>query len=131
LVVNNAGVMPLSPMEALKADEWDRMIDVNMRGVLHGIAVALPTMRAQDGGHFVNIASVGAYEVSSTARPESLRRPRASMPAHDGPRAKQQSMVRPAATAVEGVQEHQQHSVSAHRHGQASPQLGEDPLKQG
>ncbi|MFF5715776.1 SDR family oxidoreductase [Streptomyces buecherae] len=67
VVVNNAGVMPLSPLEALKTDEWDRMIDVNVRGVLHGIAAALPTMRAQGGGHFVNIASVGAYEVSPTA----------------------------------------------------------------
>ncbi|MFI2029842.1 SDR family oxidoreductase [Streptomyces buecherae] len=67
VVVNNAGVMPLSPLEALKIDEWDQMIDVNVRGVLHGIAAALPTMRAQGGGHFVNIASVGAYEVSPTA----------------------------------------------------------------
>ncbi|MDT0458459.1 SDR family oxidoreductase [Streptomyces sp. DSM 41527] len=66
-LVNNAGVMPLSPLEALKTDEWDRMIDVNVRGVLHGIAAALPTMRTQGGGHFVNIASVGAYEVSPTA----------------------------------------------------------------
>lgn len=66
-LVNNAGVMPLSPLEALRTDEWDRMIDVNVRGVLHGIAAALPAMRAQGGGHFVNIASVGAYEVSPTA----------------------------------------------------------------
>lgn len=66
-VVNNAGVMPLSPLEALKVDEWDRMIDVNVRGVLHGIAAGLPVMRAQGGGHFVNVASVGAYEVSPTA----------------------------------------------------------------
>ncbi|MEV0125887.1 SDR family oxidoreductase [Streptomyces sp. NPDC050703] len=66
-VVNNAGVMPLSPLEALKTDEWDRMIDVNVRGVLHGIAAALPVMRARGGGHFVNVASVGAYEISPTA----------------------------------------------------------------
>lgn len=66
-VVNNAGVMPLSPLEAVKTDEWDRMIDVNVRGVLHGIAAALPAMRAQGGGHFVNVASVGAYEVVPTA----------------------------------------------------------------
>ncbi|WP_434599792.1 SDR family oxidoreductase [Streptomyces sp. A5-4] len=65
--VNNAGLMPLSPLSALKTEEWDRMIDVNVRGVLHGIAAALPVMRAQGGGHFVNIASVGAYEVSPTA----------------------------------------------------------------
>ncbi|MFB6820727.1 SDR family oxidoreductase [Streptomyces virginiae] len=67
VLVNNAGVMPLSPLDALKVDEWDRMIDVNVRGVLHGIAAALPVMRAQGGGHLVNIASVGAYEVSPTA----------------------------------------------------------------
>lgn len=67
VMVNNAGVMPLSPLEALRVDEWDRMIDVNMRGVLYGIAAALPVMRAQGGGHFVNVASVGAYEVSPTA----------------------------------------------------------------
>ncbi|MFI8461418.1 SDR family oxidoreductase [Kitasatospora sp. NPDC085464] len=67
VMVNNAGVMPLSPLTALRTDEWDRMIDVNVRGVLHGIAAALPLMRAQGGGHFVNIASVGAYEVSPTA----------------------------------------------------------------
>ncbi|WP_328296919.1 SDR family oxidoreductase [Streptomyces sp. NBC_00435] len=67
VMVNNAGVMPLSPLAALKLDEWDRMIDVNVRGVLHGIAAALPVMRAQGAGHFVNVASVGAYEVSPTA----------------------------------------------------------------
>ncbi|MER6522704.1 SDR family oxidoreductase [Streptomyces sp. NPDC001553] len=67
VLVNNAGVMPLSPLAALKIDEWDRMIDVNVRGVLHGIAAALPAMRAQGAGHIVNIASVGAYEVSPTA----------------------------------------------------------------
>jgi len=67
VMVNNAGVMPLSPLAELKVDEWDRMIDVNVRGVLHGIAAALPVMREQGGGHFVNIASVGAYEVSPTA----------------------------------------------------------------
>ncbi|WP_330347181.1 SDR family oxidoreductase [Streptomyces sp. NBC_00582] len=67
VIVNNAGVMPLSPLEALKLDEWDRMIDVNVRGVLHGVAAALPVMRAQGGGHVVNVASVGAYEVSPTA----------------------------------------------------------------
>ncbi|MFE4258391.1 SDR family oxidoreductase [Streptomyces sp. NPDC056883] len=67
VMVNNAGVMPLSPLDALEVDDWDRMIDVNVRGVLHGIAAALPVMRAQGGGHFVNVASVGAYEVSPTA----------------------------------------------------------------
>ncbi|MET8663557.1 SDR family oxidoreductase [Streptomyces tendae] len=67
VIVNNAGVMPLSPLSELKVAEWDRMLDVNVRGVLHGIAAALPVMRAQGGGHVVNIASVGAYEVVPTA----------------------------------------------------------------
>ncbi|MFE9119059.1 SDR family oxidoreductase [Streptomyces sp. NPDC007172] len=67
VLVNNAGVMPLSPLDELRTEEWDRMIDVNVRGVLHGIAAALPVMRTRGGGHFVNIASVGAYEVSPTA----------------------------------------------------------------
>jgi NADP-dependent 3-hydroxy acid dehydrogenase YdfG len=67
VIVNNAGVMPLSKLEALKVDEWNRMIDVNVRGVLHGIAAGLPLMKQQGGGQFVNIASIGAYAVSPTA----------------------------------------------------------------
>lgn len=66
-IVNNAGVMPLSPLEALKVEEWNRMIDVNIRGVLHGIAAGLPIMKKQGFGHFVNLASIGAYEVTPTA----------------------------------------------------------------
>jgi NADP-dependent 3-hydroxy acid dehydrogenase YdfG len=67
VIVNNAGVMPLSKLDALKVGEWDRMIDVNIRGVLHGIAAGLPLMKKQGGGQFVNLASVGAYAVSPTA----------------------------------------------------------------
>ncbi|MEO2204325.1 SDR family oxidoreductase [Paenibacillus pabuli] len=67
VVINNAGLMPLSPLEALKVDEWNRMIDVNIRGVLHGIAAGLPVMRKQGGGQFINIASIGAYAVTPTA----------------------------------------------------------------
>ncbi|MFE2323360.1 SDR family oxidoreductase [Streptomyces sp. NPDC059385] len=67
VLVNNAGVMPLSRLEELRTKEWDQMIDVNIRGVLHGIAAVLPVMRAQGGGHVVNVASVGAYEVVPTA----------------------------------------------------------------
>ncbi|GAA3036007.1 SDR family oxidoreductase [Kitasatospora albolonga] len=66
-LVNNAGVMPLSPLDALRTEGWDHTIDVNVRGVLHGIAAALPAMRARGHGHIVNISSVGAYEVSPTA----------------------------------------------------------------
>lgn len=67
VVVNNAGVMPLSNLEDRKIEEWNRMIDVNIRGVLHGIASGLPVMRRQGGGQFVNVASIGAYEVTPTA----------------------------------------------------------------
>ncbi|NGM84288.1 SDR family oxidoreductase [Paenibacillus sp. 7124] len=67
VILNNAGVMPLSPLEALKIDEWNRMIDVNIRGVLHGIAAGLPLMKKQGFGQFINIASIGAYTVSPTA----------------------------------------------------------------
>ncbi|MBY0118391.1 SDR family oxidoreductase [Paenibacillus sp. FSL H8-0317] len=67
VILNNAGVMPLSPLEALKVDEWNRMIDVNIRGVLHGIAAGLPVMKKQGFGQFINIASIGAYAVSPTA----------------------------------------------------------------
>ncbi len=67
VVINNAGVMPLSLLEELKIDEWNRMIDVNIRGVLHGIAAGLPVMKRQGHGHFVNVSSIGAYRVSPTA----------------------------------------------------------------
>ena len=67
VLVNNAGVMPLSRLDALKLKEWDRMIDVNVRGVLYGIAAVLPLMQGQRSGQIVNIASIGAYAVSPTA----------------------------------------------------------------
>jgi NADP-dependent 3-hydroxy acid dehydrogenase YdfG len=67
VLINNAGVMPLSRLDVLKVDEWNRMIDVNVRGVLHGIAAALPVMQRQHSGQFINIASIGAYSVSPTA----------------------------------------------------------------
>ena len=61
--VNNAGIMPLAPLAQRKIDEWSRMIDVNLKGVLHGIAAALPVMTAQQSGHFINIASVAGHKV--------------------------------------------------------------------
>ncbi|WP_079221529.1 SDR family oxidoreductase [Stenotrophomonas maltophilia] len=67
VIVNNAGVMPLSPMASLKVDEWDRMIDVNIRGVLYGIAAVLPHMQARGQGQIINIASIGALSVVPTA----------------------------------------------------------------
>ncbi|MDQ8758347.1 SDR family oxidoreductase [Sphingosinicella sp. LHD-64] len=66
VIVNNAGVMPLSPLAALKTDEWDRMIDVNVRGVLNGVAAGLPRFVAQGSGQFVNVASLGAHYVVPT-----------------------------------------------------------------
>ncbi len=67
VIVNNAGVMPLSRLDALLVDEWDRMIDVNVRGLLNGIAAALPHFQRQGGGHFITVASIGAHEVVPTA----------------------------------------------------------------
>ncbi|MBD2465517.1 SDR family oxidoreductase [Oscillatoria sp. FACHB-1407] len=67
VVVNNAGIMPLAKLEALKIDEWNRMIDVNIRGVLHGIAAALPVFKQQQSGQFVNISSIGGHIVYPTA----------------------------------------------------------------
>ena len=67
VLVNNAGVMPLSPLTALKVEEWDRMIDVNIRGVLHGIAAVLPEIKARGDGHIINVASIGAHVVVPTA----------------------------------------------------------------
>jgi len=67
VIVNNAGVMPLSPLSSLKVDEWDRMIDVNIRGVLHGIAAVLPGMERQGHGQVINVSSIGGLAVSPTA----------------------------------------------------------------
>ncbi|MBF2715168.1 SDR family oxidoreductase [Agrobacterium vitis] len=67
VIVNNAGIMPLSLMASMKVDEWDRMIDVNIKGVLHGIAAVLPGMTDRGSGHIINIASIGALAVSPTA----------------------------------------------------------------
>jgi NADP-dependent 3-hydroxy acid dehydrogenase YdfG len=67
VVVNNAGLMPLAKLEVLKIDEWNRMIDVNIRGVLHGIAAALPLFKQQQSGQFVNLSSIGGHNVYPTA----------------------------------------------------------------
>ena len=67
VMFNNAGVMPLSPLAELKIDEWNKMIDVNIRGVLNGIAATLPLFKEQGGGHIINTASIGAHLVSPTA----------------------------------------------------------------
>ncbi|MFK4811836.1 SDR family oxidoreductase [Devosia sp. ZW T5_3] len=67
VMLNNAGLMPLAPLERLKVDEWDRMIDVNLKGVLYGIAAALPHMQAQKSGHIINVSSVYGHVVDPGA----------------------------------------------------------------
>ena len=63
VMINNAGLMPQAPLERFKVDEWDRMIDVNLKGVLYGIAAALPYMQQQKSGHFINVSSVAGHKV--------------------------------------------------------------------
>ena len=63
VMINNAGLMPHSPLERLKIDDWDRMIDVNIKGVLYGIAAALPHMKRQKAGHIINVSSVAGHKV--------------------------------------------------------------------
>jgi len=63
VMINNAGLMPLSPLERLKIEDWDRTIDVNIKGVLYGIAAALPHMMQQKAGHIINVSSVAGHKV--------------------------------------------------------------------
>lgn len=65
VLINNAGLMPHSPLERLKVDDWERMVDVNLKGVLFGIAAALPHMQAQKSGHIINVSSVAGHKVST------------------------------------------------------------------
>lgn len=66
-IVNNAGVMPLSPLEALHVNEWEQMVDVNIKGVLYGIAAVLPVFKQQGYGHVINTSSIAAYRAIPTA----------------------------------------------------------------
>jgi NADP-dependent 3-hydroxy acid dehydrogenase YdfG len=63
VLVNNAGVMPVSPLDSLRVDDWELMVDVNIKGVLYGIAAALPVFRTQGFGHMINTASTAAFRV--------------------------------------------------------------------
>ncbi len=63
VMINNAGLMPQAPLERLNIKDWDRTIDVNIKGVLYGIAAALPYMKQQKAGHFVNVSSVAGHVV--------------------------------------------------------------------
>jgi len=67
VMLNNAGLMPLAPLERLKLDEWDQMIDVNIKGVLYGVAAALPHMKEQRSGHIINVSSVYGHVVDPGA----------------------------------------------------------------
>ena len=63
VMINNAGLMPQAPLDRLKVEEWDRMIDVNIKGVLYGIAAVLPYMKEQKSGHIINVSSVAGHKV--------------------------------------------------------------------
>jgi NADP-dependent 3-hydroxy acid dehydrogenase YdfG len=63
VIINNAGLMPHSPLERLKIDDWNRMIDVNIKGVLYGIAAVIPYMKEQKSGHIINVSSVAGHKV--------------------------------------------------------------------
>tara|TARA_R100000935_G_C2836187_1_gene168242 strand:- start:1399 stop:2139 length:741 start_codon:yes stop_codon:yes gene_type:complete len=65
VLVNNAGLMSIAPLSELKVDEWDRMIDINIKGVLYGIAATLPVFQKQNFGHFINLSSVAGLKVFS------------------------------------------------------------------
>lgn len=65
VLINNAGLMAIAPLDALKVDEWERMIDINIKGVLYGIAAVLPYFKAQGSGHFITISSVAGAKVFS------------------------------------------------------------------
>ena len=67
VLVNNAGIMPLSPMSALRVEEWEQTIDVNVEGVLYGIAAALPVFEKQGSGHFINVSSVAGIRMFPNA----------------------------------------------------------------
>ena len=65
VLVNNAGIMPMAAMAKLKVEEWERMIDINIKGVLYGIAAVLPGMRENKSGHIINLSSVAGLRVSA------------------------------------------------------------------
>jgi len=67
VMLNNAGLMPLAPLEELKIDEWEQMVDVNLKGVLYGIAAALPHMKQQKSGHIINVSSVYGHKLGPNA----------------------------------------------------------------
>ena len=73
VILNNAGIMPYSPLERRKMEDWEHTIDVNLKGTLYGISAALPHMRAQNSGHIINVSSVARHKVRPGTPP--ARRP--------------------------------------------------------
>ena len=75
-MINKAGIMPQAPLERLRLDEWARMIEVNIKGVLYGVAAALPHMIRQNSGYFINVSSVAGHKVRGGGvftRPPSMQ----------------------------------------------------------
>ena len=83
VLINNAGIGPISPLDDLRVEDWENMIDINIKGVLYGIAAALPVFRKQGFGHFVNTASTAGIDVYRTWRSIPAR----SLPCARSPRA--------------------------------------------
>jgi NADP-dependent 3-hydroxy acid dehydrogenase YdfG len=76
VLINNAGIMPHSPLERRKIDDWNRTIDINIKGVLYGIAAALPHMQRQKSGHIINVSSVAGHKVGKGNAVYAATRPR-------------------------------------------------------
>ena len=101
VLLSNAGVGPISPLDALRVDEWEQMVDVNLKGVLYGVAAALPVFRAQGFGHFVHVASTAGLKTvpsqavySATKVAVRLHRGPASGSWRDAPRDARHARVR-------------------------------------
>lgn len=66
MLINNAGIAPISLLDDLRVEDWEAMIDVNVKGVLYGIAAALPVFRRQDSGHIINTLSTAGIKIVKT-----------------------------------------------------------------
>ncbi|ONP15256.1 oxidoreductase [Burkholderia cenocepacia] len=106
VMLNNAGLMPSSMLERLHVDEWDRMIDVNIKGVLYGIAAALPHMIRQKGGHIINVSSVAGHKVGPggavyAATKHAVRAPTEGLRQEVKPHNIRTTILSPGAVATE------------------------------
>ena len=107
VLVSNAGSMAISPFDELRADDWDLMVDVNLKGVLNGIAAALPVFREQESGHFVHTASTAAYKVVPAqgvyaATKTAVKVLTEGLRQETGPKLRV-TLVSPGATDTEGI----------------------------